>query len=165
MPTIRHRIALIAACTRDVRCAYATCAVDTQWPGSHTRHHTQWHRHSCGICAACASPMRHWYAVDTQHMQNSCAGDVPPNHLGDLSPINRQPVANQSPTSRQCLLTAVAHYSPTGLQLVGDWSPIDLQLKRFYIWRFWSHRCCICWSYFWSQASFKQVAVHMWLRL
>ena len=80
-----HRIALTAARSWDVRCAYATCAVNTQWSSSHTRHHTQWHRHSYTICAACASPMRHWYAVDTQHMRNSSAGDVPPNHLGDLA--------------------------------------------------------------------------------
>ena len=32
-------------------------------------------RHPCVIC----NP------VDTQHMQNSSAGDVPPNHLGDLA--------------------------------------------------------------------------------
>ena len=35
------------------------------------------------MCAACAPPMRHWYAIDTQHMRNSSAGNVPPNHLGD----------------------------------------------------------------------------------
>ena len=81
---MRHRIALTAARTWDVRCAYATCAVNTQWSSSHTRHHTQWHRHSYAICVACASPMRHRYAVDTQHMRNSSAEDVPPNHLGDL---------------------------------------------------------------------------------
>ena len=85
MPTVRHIIALIAASMWDVPCVYATCTGDTQWSGSHTRHHRQWHRHSCAICAACASPMRHWYAVDRQHMWNSSAGDVPPNHLGDLT--------------------------------------------------------------------------------
>ena len=84
-PAIRHRIALIAARTWDVRFAYATCARDTQWSGSHTRHHTQWHRRSYAIYAACASPMRHWYVVDTQHIRRSSAGDVPPNHLGDLT--------------------------------------------------------------------------------
>ena len=85
MPTIRHRIALTAARSWDVRCAYATYALNTQWSSSHTRHHTQWHRHSYAICTACASPMHHWYAVDTQHMRNSRAGDVPPNHLGNLA--------------------------------------------------------------------------------
>ena len=44
-----------------------------------------WHRHSHAKCVACASPMRHWYAVDTQHMRNNSTGDVPPNHLGDLA--------------------------------------------------------------------------------
>ena len=82
MPAIRYRIALNAGRTWDVRCAYATCAVHMQWSSSHTRHHTQWHRYSC---AACASLMRHRYAVDTQHMRNSSAGDVPPNHLGDFA--------------------------------------------------------------------------------
>ena len=71
--------------TCDGRCAYATCALVTQWSGSHTRHHTLWHRHSYAIYAACASPMHHWYAADTQRMRNSSAGDVPPNHLGDLT--------------------------------------------------------------------------------
>ena len=60
-------------------------AVNTQWSSSLMQHHTQWHRHSYAIYAACASPMCHWYAVDTQHMRNSSAGDVPPNHLGDLA--------------------------------------------------------------------------------
>ena len=84
---IHHRIELIAACMWDVRYAYATGAVYTytQWSGSRRRHHTQWLCPSCSMCAACASPMRHWYVVDTQHMRNSSAGDVPPNHLGDLT--------------------------------------------------------------------------------
>ena len=69
---------------RGMYAVYATCAVDTQWSGSHARHHTRWHRHSYAICAAFASPMRHWYADDTQHMRNSSAEDVPPSHLGDL---------------------------------------------------------------------------------
>ena len=75
----------VAARAWDARCAYATYVVDTQWSGSHTRHHTQWHRHSYAICAACASPMRHWYAVETLHMRNSSAGDVPPKHHSDLT--------------------------------------------------------------------------------
>ena len=82
---IHRRITLIAARTWDVRYACVACAVDTQWAGSHTRHQTQWHRHSCAKCAACASPMRHWYAVGTQHMRNSSSGDVPPNHLGEVA--------------------------------------------------------------------------------
>ena len=61
-------------------------------------------RSGIAIHTPCASPMRHWYAVDTQHMRNSSAGDVPPNHLGDLAayllifsyavwaPWHRQPV-------------------------------------------------------------------------
>ena len=82
---IHRRIELITARTWDVRYAYATCAVDMQWSGSHMRHHMQWHRHSCAKCAACVLRMRHWYAVDTHHMWNSSAGDVPSNYLGDLT--------------------------------------------------------------------------------
>ena len=69
---------LSAVPTWNARCAYVTCAVDMQWSGCHTRHHMQWHRHAYAICIACVSPMRHWYAVDIQHMRNSSAGDVPP---------------------------------------------------------------------------------------
>ena len=43
--------------------------------------------HSYAICAACASPMRHRYAVDMQRMRNSSAGNVPPNHNQTISAI------------------------------------------------------------------------------
>ena len=88
---------VIESRTWDVRCAYANCAVDTQWSGSHTRHHAQWHRHTCTICAACALPIRRGYAVDTQQMQNSSAGDVPPNRICSFSrtPYERRGIAGQ----------------------------------------------------------------------
>ena len=76
-----------------------------QWSGSHTRHHTQWHCHPYAICAGCASPMHHWYAVDTQHMQNSITRDVPPNHLCDLAAY---------------LLFLCTLYEPCGI--VGQWN-------------------------------------------
>ena len=83
MLAIRHRIALIPARMWDVRREYDTCAMDTQWSCSHIQHHMQGHCHSYTICAAFASPMPHWYAVDTQHRRNSSTRDVPPNHLGN----------------------------------------------------------------------------------
>ena len=57
-----------------------------------------------------------------------------------LHPIgNQSPVTNQSPTGRRFLWTVLAHQSPTGPQLVGDWSPIDCRLIWNYMWWFWSH--------------------------
>ena len=50
------------------------------------------------------------------------------HHISYQSPINRQEVANQSPTGRRFLLTVLAYQSEPGPQL-GDWLPIDLQLK------------------------------------
>ena len=103
--------------------------------GSHTRHHTQWHRHSYAICAACASPMCHWYAVDTQHMRNSSVGDVPPNHLGDLAayllffsytvwaPWHRRPVeqGHYHSAQKNCA-TAFAHIQGVRFSS-NNWNP------------------------------------------
>ena len=66
-PAKRHRIALIAAHTWDVRCARATCAVDTQWSVYHTRHHTQWRRHSCVI-----RHVSHPCTIGTPLIRNTC---------------------------------------------------------------------------------------------